>query len=45
MAYGAPPTEQLPMFIVIVASIGLGLPLLLVVGGGCYICIRRARNR
>lgn len=45
MGYGAPPDEQLSMFVLIVAAIGLGVPLLLVIGGGCYLCIKRARNR
>ncbi|KAG4065124.1 hypothetical protein HA402_007521 [Bradysia odoriphaga] len=45
MGYGAPPNEQLSMFVVIVASIGLGIPLILLVGGGCYMCIKRTRNR
>ncbi|KAJ6635881.1 Glycosylated lysosomal membrane protein [Pseudolycoriella hygida] len=45
MGYGTPPNEQLSMFVVIVASIGLGIPLILLVGGGCYICIKRTRNR
>lgn len=45
MGYGTAPSEQLSMFVVIVASIGLGIPLVLLVGGGCYICIKRVRNR
>lgn len=45
MGYGAAPNERLSMFVVIVASIGLGIPLALLVGGGCYVCIKRVRNR
>lgn len=43
-AFGAPLPEQLSLFVVVIATIGLGVPLLLMVSGGCYLCIRRARS-
>ena len=42
--YGVPPLEELSMFVIIVATIGLGIPFLLLAIGGCYICIKRTRN-
>lgn len=45
MGYGTAPNERLSTFVMIVACIGLGIPLALLVGGGCYICIKRVRNR
>lgn len=45
MGYGTAPAERLSMFVLIVACIGLGIPLALLIGGGCYMCIKRVRNR
>uniref|UniRef100_U5EN62 Putative lysosomal protein ncu-g1 n=1 Tax=Corethrella appendiculata TaxID=1370023 RepID=U5EN62_9DIPT len=45
MGYGVPPIQELSSFVVIIATVGLGLPLVLLLIGGCFICIRNARNK
>lgn len=45
MGVGVPPEEQMSMFVVIVASVGLVLPVVLLLSGGLYICARRMRSR
>ncbi|KXJ69459.1 hypothetical protein RP20_CCG026942 [Aedes albopictus] len=45
VGYGIPPPEQLSAFVLIVAGIGIGLPLAMLVFGGFYICTRKMRNR
>jgi hypothetical protein len=44
MGYGAPPLEELSVLITIVACVGLGVPLGLLLIGGCYICAKRVRR-
>lgn len=44
MGLGAPPIEKLSMFIIVFAIIGLGVPFLVLLIGGAYVCIRRRRN-
>lgn len=45
VGYGVPPIEQLSAFVMIVAGIGIGLPLAMLVFGGIYICTKKMRNR
>lgn len=45
MGYGTPPEEQMSLFVVIVASVGLVLPVVLLLSGGLYICGKRLRAR
>lgn len=45
MGYGTAPPEHLSMFVIIVACIGMGIPLLLLIAGGVYVFVKRARNR
>lgn len=45
LGYGQPPDEQMSMFVLIVASVGLVLPLVLLLSGGLYICGKRWRAR
>ncbi|XP_059610841.1 glycosylated lysosomal membrane protein B-like [Phlebotomus argentipes] len=44
VGYGAPLPDKLSLFVVVVATIGLGVPLLLLCCGGCYVCVKRVRN-
>lgn len=44
MGYGAPPIEEFSTFVIVVTSIGLGVPLFLLITGSLYICIKRVRN-
>jgi Lysosomal transcription factor, NCU-G1 len=44
MGFGTPPLEELSTLITIVACIGLGIPLLLIVVGTCYICVKRMKR-
>lgn len=43
-AYGQPLPERLSTLVVVVAALGLGIPLLLMISGGCYVCLRKARE-
>ncbi|XP_021706130.1 glycosylated lysosomal membrane protein [Aedes aegypti] len=45
VGFGMPPPERLSAFVLIVAGIGIGLPLAMLVFGGFYICTRKLRNR
>lgn len=45
MGYGEPPEEHMSLFVMIVASVGLVLPLVLLLSGGLYICGKRLRER
>lgn len=42
-AYGEPMPERLSTLVVILAALGLGIPLILLISGGCFVCLRRAR--
>ncbi|XP_055607118.1 glycosylated lysosomal membrane protein-like [Uranotaenia lowii] len=44
VGFGQPPIEQLSAFVLIVAGIGIGVPLTLLIFGGLYVCIRKVRN-
>lgn len=43
VAYGQPMPEKLSTLVVILAALGLGIPLILLISGGCYVCLRKAR--
>lgn len=45
IGYGVPPIERLSAFVLIVAGIGIGLPLAMLVFGGIYVCTKKLRNR
>ena len=45
VGYGQPPAEKVSLMIIIVISVGLGIPVILVIMGGIYICIRNHRIR
>ncbi|XP_031636232.1 glycosylated lysosomal membrane protein B-like [Contarinia nasturtii] len=44
LGYGTSPPEHVSMFIAILACIGLGIPLLLLIIGGVYLAVKRMRN-
>jgi Lysosomal transcription factor, NCU-G1 len=44
LGVGAPPIERLSAFVITFAAIGLGVPLLVLLVGGAYVCIKRNRN-
>ncbi|KFB52045.1 AGAP004431-PA-like protein [Anopheles sinensis] len=45
VGYGMPPAEELSAFVLIVASIGIGIPLIVLTGGLLYLCLKKLRNR
>lgn len=44
LGYGIAPPEHLSMVIAILACIGLGIPLILLIVGGVYLAVKRMRN-
>lgn len=44
LGYGSAPSERVSLFIAILACIGLGIPLLLLIIGGVYLAVKRMRN-
>ncbi|CAE1149655.1 unnamed protein product [Acanthosepion pharaonis] len=42
--YGIPPAETVSTLAIAIISVGLGIPALLFVGGGIYLCLKRRRN-
>ena len=44
MGMGEPPIEKLSNFVITFAAIGLGIPMLVFLIGGCYVGIKRYRN-
>ncbi|KMQ92733.1 lysosomal protein ncu-g1-a-like protein, partial [Lasius niger] len=45
VGYGTPPEERFSSLVIMIISIGLGLPLLIMVITGLYLCIRRMPKR
>ncbi|XP_058129533.1 glycosylated lysosomal membrane protein-like [Anopheles ziemanni] len=45
VGYGMPPAEELSAFVLIVASIGIGIPLIVLSVGLLYLCLKKLRNR
>ncbi|XP_037874393.1 glycosylated lysosomal membrane protein B [Bombyx mori] len=45
MGYGSPPLETFSLFVIMIISIGLGVPLLLALSGVVYVVISRIRQR
>lgn len=44
LGYGTAPPERVSMIIAVIACIGLGIPLILLIAGGVYLAIKRMRN-
>ncbi|XP_015586075.1 glycosylated lysosomal membrane protein isoform X2 [Cephus cinctus] len=45
VGYGTPPDEQFSYLVIMIISIGIGLPLLIMISTGLYLCARRFRNQ
>ncbi|KAL0119415.1 hypothetical protein PUN28_007720 [Cardiocondyla obscurior] len=45
IGYGTPPEERFSSLVIMIISIGLGLPLLIMVATGLYLCVRRVPKR
>ncbi|CAK9824039.1 Glycosylated lysosomal membrane protein [Anthophora retusa] len=45
IGYGTPPSEQFSYLVIMIISIGLGLPLIIMLAIGSYFCIRKLTNR
>lgn len=43
-AHGQPMPERLSTMVVVLAALALGLPLFLLISGGCFVCLRKARQ-
>lgn len=44
LGYGTAPPERMSMIVAILACIGLGIPLILLIIGGVYLAVKRMRN-
>ncbi|XP_070542844.1 glycosylated lysosomal membrane protein A-like [Ptychodera flava] len=45
VGYGTPPEDELSLLVIIVLIAGLGIPVLLIVAGGTYVCIKKRRQK
>uniref|UniRef100_A0A2M3Z6D0 Putative lysosomal transcription factor n=1 Tax=Anopheles braziliensis TaxID=58242 RepID=A0A2M3Z6D0_9DIPT len=45
VGYGVPPVEELSAFVLVVAGIGIGIPLVVLVASVIYVCTKKIRNR
>lgn len=44
IGYGSAPPERVSFIVIIIACIGMGIPLILLIAGGVYLAIKRMRN-
>lgn len=44
IGYGSAPPERVSIIVIIIACIGMGIPLILLIAGGVYLAIKRMRN-
>lgn len=44
IGYGVPPAETVSVMAIAIISVGLGIPVLMFVGGGIYLCLKRRRS-
>ena len=45
MGIGAPPADQFSLMVILLLSIGLGLPTVALIGGGVWMIVRRVRGQ
>ncbi|KAK7492655.1 hypothetical protein BaRGS_00016134 [Batillaria attramentaria] len=45
VGYGAPPDETISLLVIIIIAAGLGIPVVLIIFGGIYVCVRKLRSR
>lgn len=45
IGYGTPPSERFSNLVIMIISIGLGLPLIILIATGLYLCIRKLPKR
>ncbi|XP_053972558.1 glycosylated lysosomal membrane protein-like [Hylaeus volcanicus] len=45
IGYGTPPNEKFSYLVIMIVSIGLGIPLIILFATGIYMCIRKSPNR
>jgi Lysosomal transcription factor, NCU-G1 len=41
MGYGLPPNEQLSALVISILTVGLGIPVVLLVGSGIFLCCKK----
>ncbi|XP_076657599.1 glycosylated lysosomal membrane protein A [Halictus rubicundus] len=45
IGYGTPPNEKFSYLVIMIISIGLGLPLVILIATGIYLCVRKLHKR
>jgi len=45
LGFGEPPTERISLLIILIILVGLGIPIVLIVAGTVYTCIKKHRHR
>lgn len=45
IGFGAPPVDTISMTVIITISAGLGLPVVILILGGVYTCVRKRRSK
>lgn len=44
VGYGTAPVEAISTTVIIIIAAGLGIPVVIIIFGGIYVCIRKRRN-
>lgn len=45
IGYGAPPADSVSTLVIIIISAGLGIPVIIIIFGGVFVCIKRRKNK
>ena len=45
MGYGKAPVESISTMVMIIIAAGLGLPVVIILFGGIYVCVKKAKKR
>ncbi|KAL5004804.1 hypothetical protein ScPMuIL_018260 [Solemya velum] len=45
VGFGDPPQDQVSLLVIIVISVGLGLPVLFIIFGGVFICVKKHKDK
>lgn len=44
VGYGIPPQDKVSLMVIIIISVGLGIPVVIIIFGGIYVCAKRRKE-